>query len=234
MQEGRALQDRIGAVKDGLAAVRQRMVASAYQAGRPPGDVRLILVSKKQPSELIEAAYAAGQREFGENYVQELLAKRARLPADIRWHMIGHLQSNKARDVTFAAAVHTVDSEKLGKALAKHSQERAEPLPVLVEVNVGREESKSGVLPENALALVQALVTLPPLRLVGLMCLPPLEGSRRWFAALRRLRDEISSQTGHALPELSMGTSADYEEAILEGATMVRVGRTVFGERLDA
>ena len=197
--------------------------------------MRLVLASKTQPPEALAAAYATGARDFGENYVREAIAKRAALThlADARWHMIGHLQSNKARvAVENFDLVHTLDGTRLATALSRARS--SPPMPVLIEVNLGGEASKSGVSPDAVEALIDSSCGLVEVR--GLMTIPPPAESplaaHRWFAQLHALRDRLTTATGLALTELSMGMTDDYEAAIEEGATIVRVGRAVFGERL--
>ncbi len=217
-----------------LRSVGERIAAAQRASGRAPGSVRLILASKTQPAEAIRAAYDAGARDFGENYVQEAVAKRAALGelAGATWHMIGHLQTNKA---ALAARtfdwIQTLDSERLANALAKAHP--APPMPALIEVNLGGETSKAGVRPEEVERLVERIRMKLELR--GLMTIPPpakrAEDARRYFAQLRELRDRVAAASGLALPELSMGMTDDFEAAIEEGATMVRIGRFVFGER---
>lgn len=223
--------DEIGAR---LEAVRERMRAAARRAGRDAESVRLVLASKTQPPEAIRAAYTAGAREFGENYVQEALAKREPLNdlRDIRWHLIGHLQRNKAKLAAASfAMIQTLDSEALAQALA-HARE-GPPLPVLIEINLGGEASKSGIAPAAAAPLISAVRDLVEVR--GLMTIPPPDqgaaAARRSFARLRDLRDHLARTCKLALSDLSMGMSDDFEVAIEEGATIVRVGRAVFGER---
>jgi hypothetical protein len=217
-----------------LREVSERVRRAAAAAGRAGGDVRLIAVSKGQPSEAVREAYAAGQRDFGENYVQELCSKADALSelTDLRWHMIGHLQRNKVKLVAQrASSVQSVDSEALALELDKRRE--GEPLPVLIEVAIAGEAQKSGVAVDSLPALVQRVRACPKLALRGLMCVPPLsddaQATRPHFAELRRLRDELGGQS--ALPELSMGMTADFEGAIAEGATLVRVGTAIFGPR---
>lgn len=212
-----------------LASVKASVRAACERAGRARSEVELVAVSKRQPDELLHEAYAAGVRDFGENYAQELSRKQEILP-DARFHMIGHLQRNKAKLVAGCARVHAVDSEKLGLALGK-AREASDPLSVLVEVNLAGEASKAGVAPSEVCALLEALARIERIRPDGLMCIPPPEQGRRWFAALRELRDASEVSTGLKLPQLSMGMSADYEDAILEGATSIRVGTRLFGHR---
>jgi hypothetical protein len=224
-----------GEIATRLAAVHERIACAASRAGRDPAAVRLVLASKTQPPESLRAAYAAGAREFGENYVQEAAAKQDLL-ADLdglRWHLIGHLQTNKAREAANRfALIHGLDTARLARALG-----RARPaarVPVLIEVNLEGEASKKGVAPDAAERLVEdARATV---EILGLMTIPPpatdSERSRGHFAALRAMRDRLAAATGLALSELSMGMSDDFEIAIEEGATIVRVGRAIFGERM--
>lgn len=217
-----------------LEAVRERIAQAARRSQRGPEAVNLLLASKGQPAEAIHAAYDAGARCFGENYVQEALAKRAALGplADIHWHMIGHVQTNKAKlAANNFELIHSLDSEPLARALARH---RADPqCAVLVEVNLGGEASKSGVPPDRTEELIKAVRSQVEVR--GLMTMPPPaaepEQSRRFFAELRELRNRLSSACGLPLAELSMGMTDDFEVAVEEGATIVRVGRAVLGER---
>ena len=217
-----------------LQTVRERIDAAARRSRRDASSIRLVLASKQQPAAAIRAAWQAGARDFGENYVQEAVSKRAELSdlADIRWHLIGHLQSNKAKVAasTFSL-IHSVDSARLATALA-----RAQSSPrvrALIEVNLGAESSKSGVPPDQVANLLDA--AHDKIEIVGLMTIPPPtatpELARPYFEQLREIRDRLAIETGITLSELSMGMSDDFEIAIEEGATMVRVGRAVFGER---
>ena len=225
-------------VEVGLSQVRRRLAEALSAAGRAPGAARLLAVSKLQPATAIREAYAAGQRDFGENYVQELQQKAAELHdlSDLRWHMIGHLQRNKARIVVpLAALIHTVHSVELVRELDKRVASAAK-LTVLVEVNVGGEAQKSGCNP-GALADVLAEVgTAQHLTVSGLMCVPPHtaepSGAKPYFDELVRLRDLHGG--AERLPELSMGMTADLEYAVSAGATIVRVGTAIFGERPKA
>ena len=211
---------------EGLNRVRERIAAACARAGRDPSSVTLVAVSKTQPLEKLRQAFEAGQRAFGENYAQELRAKSEALPG-AEWHFIGGLQTNKARMVVGRAAlVHTCDRIGLARELAKRA---AAPQRVLLEVSIGKEPQKSGVLPEDVAALLEVVRALPQLRCEGLMCIPPASGDPRpHFRALR----ELASRLG--LRELSMGMSADYEAAIEEGATIVRIGTAIFGQRQRA
>jgi PLP dependent protein len=197
-----------------------------------PAHVTLVAVSKTQPPEAIREAYAAGQRHFGENYAQEWRAKAdalADLP-ELVWHFIGSLQTNKVKVLAGRVAfVHTVDREELARELAKRWGARGEIARVFLEVNVAGEGSKSGCRPEHAAALAAAIRALPALTLEGLMCIPPAdEDPRPHFRRLRALRDALGVR------ELSMGMSGDFREAIAEGATLVRVGTAIFGQRPKA
>lgn len=214
-----------------LDEVRARIERAATAAGREPSTVRLVAVSKTKPASAIREAYAAGQRDFGENYAQELDQKARELAdlTEIRWHFIGHLQSNKAKLVApVAHLVHAVDSASLASALAKRAPNR---LGVLVEVNVGGEAEKHGVAPSEVGALLDAIEHEPNLELRGLMTMPPhdLALARRAFEDLGALRDRHGGAA--RLPELSMGMSDDLEIAIACGATLVRVGTAIFGAR---
>ncbi len=219
-----------------LVAVKDRIARAATACGRDPGDVRLIAVSKTKPASAIREAYAAGQRTFGENYAQELVAKAAEL-ADLpglEWHFIGHLQSNKARQIVrLVRLLHTVDGPALARELGKRAGVAGvAPLAVLIEVNVGREAQKFGVAPEDLDEVIGAVVAEPGLSLRGLMTVPPDGGrevARRVFDTLATLRTVHGGK--ERLPELSMGMSADLEEAVAAGATLVRVGTAIFGER---
>jgi len=223
-------------VSDQLEQVRQRIVAAASASGRAPGEVRLLAVSKTKPGAMIREAYAAGQRDFGENYLQELVRKAEELAelSDIRWHMIGHLQTNKAKlAARHASVVHTVDSQRLAEALGQRRAELARPLPVLIEVNIGGEAQKAGCAPNEVGELLTTIEREPWLELRGLMTVPPFSDdpaiAQRCFENLRALRDAHGGQ--QRLPELSMGMSDDLEQAIAAGATLVRVGTAIFGAR---
>lgn len=225
-------------IQAALSEVLGRIEAAARAAGREPQSVRLIAVSKTQPAEAVREAYAAGQRDFGENYVQELVQKAEALRdlPDLRWHLIGHLQRNKAKQVAgLVSMLHTVDSVELGRELAKRRAAAGlhEPLPVLVEVSIAGEEQKHGVAPSQLGELLDGLAAQPELRLRGLMCVPPFTAdpaqARPHFDALLRLRDQHGG--AQRLPELSMGMTHDLEHAVAAGATLVRVGTAIFGAR---
>jgi hypothetical protein len=219
-----------------LQAVRDRITAAAIAAGRDPAAITLVGVSKTHPAVAVRAAIAAGLADFGENYVQEAVEKIDEI-ADPRvtWHLIGPLQSNKTREVAERFQwVHTVDREKIARRLSEQRPHYAPPMQVCLQVHLGGEESKSGVDPGALEALAGQVAGLPRLQLRGLMCIPPVEEDparqRHWFAELRRMRDALNAR-GHRLDVLSMGMSADFEAAIAEGATHVRVGTALFGPR---
>jgi pyridoxal phosphate enzyme (YggS family) len=220
-----------------LESVRERIVRAARQAGRTPGSICLVAVSKQQPDSLVRSAYEAGHRDFAENYVQEAASKIDGLAdlADVRWHFIGQLQANKTREVAERFAwVHTVDRERIAARLSAQRPHHAPPLQVLLQVRLGDEPAKGGISPESLSSLATVVSTLPRLRLRGLMCIPPpaptFEAQRAPFRELHGLLRRLNAN-GHQLDTLSMGMSDDLEAAILEGATMVRVGTAIFGPR---
>jgi PLP dependent protein len=219
-----------------IREVRERMARAAAGAGRSAQSVTLLAVSKAQPPEMVTAAAAAGVREFGESYLSEALGKIAAVqdPA-ITWHFIGRVQANKTRDIAAAFAwVHAIDRLKIAERLSAHRSPQAPPLNACLQVNLGAEDSKGGVTPQELPALAAAVAALPRLRLRGLMCLPPHESDpqrqRHWFAQLRQLKDALNAG-GAGLDTLSMGMSDDFEAAIREGATIVRLGTVLFGAR---
>jgi len=221
-----------------LQAVGRRIAAAAQQAGRQPGEVALLAVSKTFPDGAVREAFEAGQRAFGENYVQEGVAKVAAL-ADLReqivWHFIGPLQSNKTRLVAeHFDWVHAIDRLRVAERLSAQRPAGMTPLQVCIQVNISGEASKSGVVPAETLALARAVAALPNLRLRGLMAIPEPEADpaaqRQPFAAMRALLDQLRA-AGLALDTLSMGMSADMDAAIAEGATLVRIGTAIFGAR---
>jgi pyridoxal phosphate enzyme (YggS family) len=209
---------------------------SAIAAGRDPAAVKLLAVSKKQPVAKIREAHAAGQRDFGENFVQEGLEKiEALADLDLTWHFIGHLQTNKTRVVAENFDwVHTIDKLKTAKRLSEQRPEGLPPLDICLQVNVDDEASKHGVAPADVAALAAACCKLQRVRLRGLMCLPAMragfEEQRAPFATLRRLAEDLR-RDGIDVDTLSMGMTGDYRAAIFEGATIVRIGTAVFGER---
>jgi len=222
-------------VAGAIERVQQRIERACEGAGRDPGAVQLVAVSKGHPEDVIRAAYDAGMRTFGENYAQELAAKASALSdlRDIRWRFIGHLQRNKIKLIERArATVDTVDSVRLAQALSARAAASATDVEALLQVNVGGEAQKSGCTPDEVPALVEAVRALPNITLRGLMTVAPhlddVEATRPFFAALRELAE------AHGLPELSMGMTHDLEQAVAEGATMLRIGTAIFGPRPPA
>jgi pyridoxal phosphate enzyme (YggS family) len=226
-----------------ISSIRERIAAAAHRAGRSPGEIALMAVSKTHPAERIREAYGAGQRLFGENRVQEFSGKADALRdlGDAEWHMIGHLQTNKAaKTAELFRAVDSVDSLKLAEKLDAAARNLGRRLDVLIEINVGAESAKSGVAPDSP-ALNELLLAAPRLEALtfrGLMTVPPFtedpQGARPYFRKLRELRDTIAARKLPALSMdyLSMGMSHDFEVAIEEGSTCVRVGTAIFGERI--
>ena len=219
-----------------VAAVRARIEAAALRAGRSVDSVTLVAVTKSQPDSLIRSAAGLGLTQFGESYLTEALGKLDAL-ADLplTWHFIGRLQANKTRPVAERFAwVHGIDRLKIAERLAAQRPYHAAALNVCIQVNLAGEASKGGVSPEETPALLAAVAALPRLKLRGLMCIPPPQSDparqREWFARLRRLKESLNA-SGAGLDTLSMGMSGDFEQAILEGATLVRVGTALFGER---
>ena len=224
------------AAQANLRAVNERITQAARAAGRPPQGIALVAVSKTFPAEAVIAVAAGGQVDFGENYVQEAVAKIEALgDAGLTWHFIGQLQGNKTREVAACFDwVHTLDRERIAARLSAQRPHHAEPLQVLLQVRLADEPGKGGVSPAEAPALAAAVSAMPRLQLRGLMCIPPpatdLEAQRRPFRQLRELMQSLN-EAGHALDTLSMGMSDDLEAAVLEGATIVRVGTAIFGRR---
>jgi len=223
-------------VADRLEAVRVRIEAAATRANRDPLDVRLIAVSKGMPAARVDEAIAAGVEDIGENRIQEAADKQREVRNAARWHLIGHLQTNKAgRAATLFDFIHSVDSTRVADALSAHRPAGRDPLAVLLEVELTRLPTRFGVAEADVEGVVQRLVNIPSLHLLGLMTIAPYsedpEDARATFIRLRRVRDHTEHVTGWALPELSMGMSNDFEVAIEEGATMVRIGRAIFGGR---
>ncbi len=219
-----------------VGRILERIARAERRSGRPGGAVTLVAVSKTQPLSLVLEARAAGLSVFGENYVQEAAEKVPALP-DAEWHLIGKLQGNKVRKaVSLFSWVQTADSAKRLSEISRCAVDAGRTLPVLLEVNLGAEDSKGGVTPQAVRAVVESSRDLPGLRVRGLMAIPPYaedpEETRPYFARLRELRDRLSRELPWAdLKELSMGMSNDFETAIEEGATMVRVGTAIFGSR---
>jgi hypothetical protein len=221
-----------------LERVRERIARAAERAGRRAEEITLVAVSKTFPADAIRAAYDAGLRSFGENRVQEFEAKQPKLAdlTEATWHLIGHLQSNKVRRAAHLFhQVDSIDSLALAQKLDSAAAAESKRLPVLIEVHLGGEETKSGVAEGDLRTLAEGVEKLPHLELRGLMTIPPYcddpEAARPYFRKLRDLRNEISQRLGRTLPALSMGMSHDFEAAIEEGASEIRVGTALFGER---
>ena len=219
-----------------VAAVRRVVADAARRAGRDPASVRIVAVTKTLPPAAVEEALAAGLSDIGENYVQEAAGKRAAVAARATWHLIGGLQRNKVRAaVALFDRVHTVDSAALAASLAAETGRAGHPLAVLVQVNVAGERTKRGVPPERVEEVAAAILAEPALCLDGLMAIPPApaspEESRPHFRLLREVRDRARTRLGVELPHLSMGMSADFPVAVEEGATLLRLGRALFGVR---
>jgi PLP dependent protein len=239
------MPELVASIRENYQRTLDQIAQAARKSGRDPEQVRLVVVTKTQPLETVQAAIEAGVRILGENYPDEGVTKIQSLPAQsgVEWHMIGHVQSRKARLVAdHFALLHSLDSLKLARRLDRFAEEAHRVLPVLLELNVGGEESKSGwdaasdAQWESFLPEVAELLELPHLRVQGLMTMPPLEtdpeDSRRYFQRLRSLRDRLVSQFPQAdWRELSMGTSSDFQVAVEEGATLVRVGTAIVGAR---
>lgn len=220
-------------VAERLREVEARIAQAARAAGRKPEEVTLVAVSKTFPAAAVRAAAACGQRHFGENYVQEARAKQDELAGlGLVWHLIGPIQSNKTREIAAHFDwVHGIEREKIARRLSEQRPDGLPPLNVCIQVNVSGEASKSGVAPDEVAALAGLVSSLPRLKLRGLMAIPEPGGDPRpRFRSLRSLRDGLNAQ-GLALDTLSMGMSGDFETAIAEGATLVRVGSAIFGQR---
>ena len=239
------MSDLAASIRENYQYTLDQIATAARKSNRDPNDIRLVVVTKSQPLEVVRAAIEAGVRILGENYPEEGVMKIQSLAAQsgVEWHMIGHVQSRKAKLVVdHFALLHSLDSLKLAQRLDRFASEREHTLPVLLELNVGGEESKSGwdasdephwdaLFPD-----IESILALPNLRVQGLMTMPPLEtnpeDARRYFVQLRRLRDHLASKFNQTeWRELSMGTSADYTVAVEEGATLVRVGTAIVGTR---
>jgi pyridoxal phosphate enzyme (YggS family) len=221
---------------ENLNSIQQRITAACQRAGRETASVTLLAVSKSHPPETIQNAVSCGQIYFGENKVQEARAKIPLSPGKARWQFIGHLQSNKVREaVELFEMIQGVDSLSIAQEISKRAEQAAKTMPILLEVNVAGEGSKFGYAPEKLLAELETLNALPRIEIHGLMAIPPFmpvpEKSRPYFQRLRELKVACEKILGVPLPHLSMGMSGDFEVAIEEGATIVRVGTALFGER---
>jgi len=229
----------MSSIAENLDLIRERIAAAAARSGRSAGNVKLVAVSKTYPPATIREALEAGQRCFGENRVQDALPKIDALPGDLEWHLIGHLQTNKIRKVIGRFALfHGVDNIALAQQMNRIAGELGVTARILLEVNISGEESKFGFTPAALSPLMEELLPLPHLRIEGLMTMAPFsespEAARPVFAGLRELRDALSAATGQPLQELSMGMSGDFEQGIVEGATIVRIGSAIFGTRAGA
>jgi len=230
---------RIGVIESGLTAhrlrcIQGRIAAAAAECGRSPAEITIVGAGKSQSSDCLQRLYDLGMRHFGESYVQEFRQKVSCLPDDITWHFIGRLQRNKVKHlIPGTTYVQTVDSLRLAETIASNAQKTGNKISCLVQVNLGNEESKAGVSEAETELLIDQLSQFGSLSVVGLMAIPPRGGlseSRHWFRRLRRLRDNLATPE-RPLSELSMGMSADFDGAVLEGATMIRLGTILFGER---
>lgn len=225
-------------IKENLDLVELNITAACKRSKRDRSSVKLIAVSKTKPVSLIQEAYDCGCRDFGENHVQEIVEKYDKLPNDIRWHMIGHLQKNKVKYIIDKVCmIHSVDSYDLAEEISKRAVRAGIKMPILVEINTGGEISKSGISPDNAVEMVRTLSRLPGIEVQGLMTVPPIahipEDNRPFFRMLYKLSVDINEQKidNIKMGELSMGMSGDYQTAIEENATFVRVGTAIFGAR---
>ena len=225
-------------LKENFQSVEARIQAACDRAGRSRKEVTLIAVSKTKPVEMLQTIYDAGSRDFGENKVQEMCDKIEQLPTDIRWHMIGHLQTNKVKYIVGKTElIHSVDSLHLAQEIEKQAAKLDVIVPILIEVNIAEEESKFGIHKEETISLVREVATLPHIRIQGLMTIAPYvenpEDNRAYFRGIKQLSVDIARENidNVSMDCLSMGMTGDYEVAIEEGATMVRVGTGIFGER---
>ena len=225
-------------IAERLSEVKAEIRAAALDAGRNPDGVRLVAVSKTRPAADVVEGFRAGQVIFGENYVQEFRAKAEEVSEAVEWHFIGHLQSNKVRQIAgLVSMIHSVDRLSLGEEISRQWAKLSQCCHVLVQVNIAGEATKSGATTADALQLVRDIALLPNIRVRGLMTMPPFfddpEAARPYFAGLRRLAELIEAEAipGVEMKELSMGMSGDFGAAIAEGATLVRIGTAVFGER---
>ena len=225
-------------LKDHLELVEKNITKACERVGRDRSEVTLIAVSKTKPVEMLQEVYDAGVRDFGENKVQEICEKYDKLPADIKWHMIGHLQRNKVKQVIDKVAlIHSVDSYRLAQEISVQAQKKGITMPILVEVNIAGEESKFGISADDTIQLVEEIAALPNLKIQGLMTIAPYvvdaEENRLYFRQIKQLSVDIKNKNidNVCMDILSMGMTGDYEVAIEEGATIVRVGTGIFGAR---
>ena len=226
----------MSSILDNLERVREQIAQAAAKAGRDVEDVELVAIAKTHPAEKVREAVEAGQTLFGESRVQEARAKIPELSSNIRWHFVGHLQKNKVRQaLPLFEMIHSVDSLALAQDINRIAEEEGLYPRVLLEVNVAGEGSKFGFAPDDLREQMEALLALPRLSIEGLMCIPPLavesEDSRKFFVQVREVRDSLEKEFNMKLPQLSMGMTQDFPIGIQEGATLVRVGTAIFGER---
>jgi len=226
----------MNSVSQNLERVREQIAQAAVKSGRPVEDIELVAITKMHPAETVREAIEAGQSLFGESRVQEARAKIPELPSNLRWHFVGHLQKNKIRHaLPLFEMIHSVDSLALAQDIDRVASEEGLHPRVLLEVNMAGEGSKFGFSSEKLREQMEALLALPRLSILGLMTIPPLaeeaEGSRKYFVQLRELRDRLQTEFRVDLAQLSMGMTQDFPVAIEEGATLVRVGTAIFGER---
>ena len=225
-------------LKDNFETVEKNVANACARAGRDRSEVTLIAVSKTKPVEMLREVYDAGARDFGENKVQEICEKYDKLPSDIKWHMIGHLQRNKVKQVIDKVTlIHSVDSYRLAQEISVQAQKKGLSIPILIEVNIAGEESKFGISADDTIQLVEEIAALPNLKIQGLMTIAPYvvdaEENRLYFRQIKQLSVDIKNKNidNVSMDILSMGMTGDYEVAIEEGATMVRVGTGIFGAR---
>ena len=226
----------MSSIADNLERVREHIASAAAKSGRTSNDVELVAITKTHPAQSVREAIEAGQILFGESRVQEARAKIPELPSNLRWHFVGHLQRNKIRHaLPLFEMIHSIDSLALAQDINRIAEEEGSYPQGLLEVNVAGEGSKFGFAPDQLHGHMEALLALPRLSIEGLMCIPPLavesEESRRFFVQVRELRDSLEKEFRIKLPQLSMGMTQDFSIGIEEGATLVRVGTAIFGER---
>ena len=226
-------------IQDNIRQVEENIKTACERSGRNPEEVKLIAVSKTKPVSMLEEAYAYGCRDFGENKVQELIDKYEKLPKDIRWHMIGHLQRNKVKYIVDKVwLIHSVDSLRLAEEISKEAVKKNVTASILIEVNVAKEDSKFGTTSEEACNIVEKIAGLPGIQIKGLMTIAPYvenaEENRQYFEKLHQIYVDIKQKNidNVCMEELSMGMTGDYQVAVEEGATYVRVGTGIFGERI--
>jgi len=226
----------MSSIAENLDRVREQIVSAAVKVGRSADEIDLVAITKTHPAEKVREAIEAGQSLLGESRVQEARVKIPELPSNLRWHFVGHLQKNKVRQaLPLFEMIHSIDSLSLAQDVDRIAEEEGLYPRVLLEVNVAGEGSKFGFAPDQLREHLEALLALPRLTVEGLMCIPPIadesEVSRKYFVQLREIRDSLEREFGLKLPQLSMGMTNDFSVAVEEGATLVRVGTAIFGER---